>query len=358
MSTSFHMLSITDLCQETDDAITIRFAVPEKLTEQFRFEPGQHLTLRTEIDGEDLRRSYSICSTPAEGSLRIAIKRVEGGRFSNWANDNLTAGATLEVMPPSGAFTWMFDPARKAQYAMFASGSGITPILSLLASGLIAEPDSRFALFFGNRELGGILFLEEISQLKNRYMERLEIHHFLSREEDEFEVLNGRIDGEKVQEILDRFLPASSIDIAFVCGPEGMMEAVETGLCQAGLDPACIKSERFTASELSPERRAAVDQLEQQAAGKPIRITINGKRRTVTYRPELGSILENIHAAGLPAPFACKAGVCATCRARVVKGKVEMIRHFGLSQAEIERGYVLTCQAIPISDDVEIDFDA
>lgn len=358
MSTGFHTLAITDLCQETADAITIRFEVPEKLAEQFRFEPGQHLTLRTEIDGDDLRRSYSICSTPAEGSPRIAIKRVEGGRFSNWANDNLIAGAMLEVMPPSGAFTWTFDPARTAQYAMFASGSGITPILSLLKSGLAAERDSRFALFFGNRELGSILFLEEISQLKNRYMERLEVHHFLSREEDEFEVLNGRIDVAKVQEILDRFLPASSIDIAFVCGPEAMMEAVETCLCQAGLDPACIKSERFTAGELSAERRAAVEQLEQQAAGKPIRITINGKRRTVTYNPELESILENSRAAGLPAPFACKAGVCATCRAKVVKGEVEMIRHFGLSQDEIDRGYILTCQAIPISDDVEIDFDA
>ena len=171
-------------------------------------------------------------------------------------------------------------------------------------------------------------------------------------------MLNGRIDSEKVREILNRFLPASRIDAAFVCGPEAMMEAVETGLRQAGLDPASIKSERFTAGELSEERRAAVEQLEQQAAGKPIRITINGKRRTVTYKPELESILENSRAAGLPAPFACKAGVCATCRAKVVKGEVEMIRHFGLSQDEVDRGYVLTCQAIPISDDVEIDFDA
>ncbi len=230
MSSGFHALAITDVCQETDDAITVRFAVPETLAVQFRFEPGQHLTLRSEIGGEDLRRSYSICSTPDDGHPRIAIKRVEGGRFSNWANDNLSAGAMLDVMPPAGAFTWTFDSARMAQYAMFASGSGITPILSLLASGLAAEPDSHFALFFGNREVGSILFREEISQLKNRYMGRLEVHHFLSREEDEFEVLNGRIDGEKVQEILDRFLPVSAIDAAFVCGPEAMMEAVETGL--------------------------------------------------------------------------------------------------------------------------------
>jgi ring-1,2-phenylacetyl-CoA epoxidase subunit PaaE len=184
------------------------------------------------------------------------------------------------------------------------------------------------------------------------------VHHFLSREEDEFEVLNGRINAEKVQEILERFLPAGAINAAFACGPEAMMEAVETGLLQAGLEPACIKSERFTASALSDERRAAVKQLEQQAAGKPIKITINGKRRTIAYDAALESILENSRAAGLPAPFACKAGVCATCRAKVVKGEVEMIRHFGLSQDEIDRGYILTCQAIPLSDDVEIDFDA
>lgn len=358
MPTGFHALAISDIHQETGDAITVRFAVPEALADQFRFAPGQHLTLRALIDGEDLRRSYSICSTPADGSPRIAIKRVEGGQFSNWANDNLSVGTTVEVMPPAGAFTWSFDGAREAQYAMFASGSGITPILSLLATGLAVEPESRFNLFFGNRELASVLFLEEIAQLKNRYMERLSVHHFLSREEDEFEVLNGRIDAAKVAEILNRLLPAGSIDIAFVCGPDAMMEAVESGLRQAGLDPASIRSERFTAAELSAERRAAVAQLEQQAAGKPIRITINGKRRTVAYRPELESILENSRAAGLPAPFACKAGVCATCRAKVVKGKVEMIRHFGLSQDEIDRGYILTCQAIPVSDDVEIDFDA
>lgn len=358
MSTAYHALTITEMHAETCDAISVRFAIPEQLTDVFRFSPGQYLTLRAVIDGQDLRRSYSICSAQMEEAPKIAIKRVEGGQFSNWANDNLVVGATVDVLPPKGAFTWNFDPAQTMRYALFASGSGITPILSLLASGLRAEPNSQFTLFYGNRELSSILFLEEIAQLKNRYMERLEVHHFLSREEDEFEVLNGRIDGEKVREILDLFLPVSAIDFAFVCGPAAMMEAVEAGLSGAGLEPNRIKSERFTAGELSAEWRAAVEQLEQQAAGKPIKITISGKRRTLTYKPELGSILENSQAAGLPAPFACKAGVCATCRAKVVKGEVEMIRHFGLSQDEIDRGYILTCQAIPISDDVEIDFDA
>jgi ring-1,2-phenylacetyl-CoA epoxidase subunit PaaE len=358
MSTGFHSLAIADVRRETDDAITVRFAIPEPLVERFRFRPGQHLTLRAEVGGEDLRRSYSICSAPAEAGLRVAIKRIGGGRFSNWANDTLAAGSVLEVMAPAGAFTWAFDAANRARYALFASGSGITPILSLLKSGLAAEPHSRFALFYGNRETGGILFREELAQLKNRYMDRFEVHHFLSREEDELEILNGRIDRAKMDAILARFLPADAIHAAFVCGPEGMMDAVETALAEAGLDPGRIRSERFTAGELSEDRREAMQQLERQAAGKPIKVALNGKRRTVTYDPALESILENTRAAGLPAPFACKAGVCATCRARLIRGKIEMIRNFGLSQDELDRGYILTCQAIPVSDDVEIDFDA
>lgn len=358
MSTGIHTLAIADVRQETNDAITVRFTVPDSLAQQFRFEPGQHLTLCAEIDGEDVRRSYSICSAPDEAGPRVAIKRVKGGRFSNWANDHLVAGKTLDVMPPAGAFTGKFNPARKAQYALFASGSGITPILALLASGLATEPESRFALFYGNRETASILFREDLAQLKNRYMDRLEIHHFLSQEDDELEILNGRIDTAKVQEILTHFMPAGHIDAAFICGPEGMMEAVENALFAAGLEKGNVKSERFTASALSDERLAAIEQLERQAAGKPIKVTINGKRRTLTYDPALVSVLENSRAAGLPAPFACKAGVCATCRAKVVKGKVEMIRQFGLSNDEIARGYVLTCQTIPITDDVEIDFDA
>ncbi|WP_240344714.1 2Fe-2S iron-sulfur cluster-binding protein [Novosphingobium sp. THN1] len=241
---------------------------------------------------------------------------------------------------------------------MFASGSGITPILSLLKAGLAAEPASHFALFYGNRDTAGILFLEELAQLKNRYLDRFEIHHFLSREDDELELLNGRIDRAKMAEILAHVLPASAIDAAFICGPGAMMDAVEGALVESGLDAGQIRSERFSADELSAARREQVERLERQAAGKSIKVTINGKRRALTYDPTLESILENTRAAGLAAPFSCKAGVCATCRARVVEGQVEMIRNFGLTADELERGYVLTCQAIPLSDDVEIDFDA
>lgn len=358
MSTTFHSLSISEVRRETADAITVRFAVPDELASSFRFAPGQHLTLRADVAGEDLRRSYSLCSAPDDKDLRIAIKRVAGGRFSNWAAETLRAGTTLEVMPPAGAFSWTFEGQGRAQYAMFASGSGITPILSLLKAGLGAEPASHFALFYGNRDTAGILFLEELAQLKNRYLDRLEVHHFLSREEDELEMLNGRIDAAKMRDILTTILPANAIDVAFLCGPGAMMDAVEAALIDAGIDPRQIRSERFSAGELSTARREEVERLERQAAGKSIKVTINGKRRALTYDPALESILENTRAAGLAAPFACKAGVCATCRARVVQGQVEMIRNFGLTADELERGYVLTCQAIPLSNDVEIDFDA
>lgn len=358
MSAGFHSLAIKQVRRETDDAVSILFDVPPALSKSFSFDPGQHVTLRALIDGEDLRRSYSICSAPDEHELRIAIKKVVGGRFSGWANDNLSAGDRMEVMPPAGAFTWSFDADRRAQYAVFACGSGITPILSLLKSGLSAEPHSRFALFYGNRDTQSILFKEELAQLKNRYMDRFQAFHFLSREEDEFEILSGRIDEAKIAEILASLLPADQIDTAFICGPEQMMASVEAALLAAGLDAGRIKSERFTAVELSDEQRTAVERMERRAAGKPIKVTIDGRRRTLAYDPALESILENARSAGLPAPFACKAGVCATCRARVVKGEVEMIRNFGLSSEDIDRGYVLTCQAIPVSDDVEIDFDA
>ena len=357
MSTGFHRLPVAQIWHETSEAIAVRLTVPSSLAEAYRFQPGQHVTVRAEIAGEDVRRSYSICSVPTDEGLCIAIKRVPGGRFSNWANSNLVSGATLEVMPPTGAFTWVFDAVRRGQYAMFASGSGITPILSLLKTGLAAEPTSHFALFYGNRDTNNIIFREEIAQLKNRYLERLQVHHFLSREEDDFEILNGRIDRAKVDQILSNLLPAAAIDRAFVCGPEDMMAAVQSGLINAEVSQDRIQTERFTASELSSEQKEAVSRLERQAAGKPIRVRIDGRRRTLTFDPALGSVLDNARAAGLPAPFSCKAGVCATCRGRVVSGKVEMVRRFGLSDADVADGYVLTCQAIPVTDDVEIDFD-
>ncbi|TNE28095.1 MAG: phenylacetate-CoA oxygenase/reductase subunit PaaK [Alphaproteobacteria bacterium] len=358
MSTGFHALRIADVKRETDDAISVELDVPVELQSVFAFRPGQHLTLRTEIDGEDVRRNYSICAAPYEKQWKVAIKRLPGGRFSGWANGGLAAGDTIDVMPPTGAFTWSFDPARKAKYALFASGSGITPILSLLKAGLEQEPQSEFALFYGNRDSDSILFLEEIAALKDRFMGRLEVHHFLSREEDEIVLFNGRIDRAKMEEIAGPMLDPKVLEAAFACGPKGMMDAVETALVAGGMAADRIKTERFTTSELSAEQLKAMEELERQAAGRPIKINMDGRKRTISFDPEKVSILENARASGMRAPYACKAGVCATCRAKVVSGKVEMIRNFGLSADEIAEGYVLTCQSIPLTDDVEVDYDA
>jgi ring-1,2-phenylacetyl-CoA epoxidase subunit PaaE len=358
MSTGFHSLTISEVRREIADAVSLRLDVPLELEGAFRFTPGQHLTLRADIGGEDVRRNYSICAAPHEGELRVAIKQIAGGLFSSWANSNLSAGQTIDVMPPHGSFTWSFEPSQTRTYAGFAGGSGITPVLSLLKTALSVEPESRFVLFYGNRATNSVMFLEEIAALKDRFMGRLQVYHFLEDEEGDFDIFNGRLDAGKIAEVLGSLLDPADIDAAFICGPGPMMDAVETGLKSAGVFQDRILIERFTVGAMSEAQLAAARELEQKAAGKPVKITINGRRRTLAFDADKGSILENARAAGLPAPFACKAGVCATCRAKVISGEVTMKQNFGLSADEVSQGYALTCQAVPVSDDVELDFDA
>lgn len=358
MSAQFHRLEVIEVRREIADAVSLRLRVPDELAEQFRYSPGQHLTLRTEIAGDEIRRNYSICSAPHEGELRVAIKRVPRGAFSTWANGDIRAGQSIDVMPPHGSFTWSFDPARKARYAAFAVGSGITPILSLVKTALREEPESRVALFYGNKTTASIMFLDEIADLKDRYIDRFQIYHFLTAEKGDIDLFNGRLDADRLLRVFGALVDPATLDAAFICGPAAMMDATEAALAQAGMAADRILSERFTSGELTAEQRAAVKELEQEAAGKPVWVTLEGRRRKITFDPDKGNVLENARAAGLPAPFACKAGVCATCRARVVKGEVRMVRNYGLSDAEVAQGYVLTCQAVPVSDEVELDFDA
>ncbi|AUW58779.1 phenylacetate-CoA oxygenase/reductase subunit PaaK [Sphingobium sp. SCG-1] len=358
MSAGFHALEISEVRREIDDAVSLRFDLPDTLRETFRFTPGQHLTLRTEIDGEDVRRNYSICVAPHEDELRVAIKQIAGGAFSTWANNSLSAGDRLEVMPPHGSFTWTFDPAREATYVGFAGGSGITPILSLLKTALNSEFKSHFVLFYGNRSSDTIMFLEEIAQLKNRFIDRLQVYHFLSDEEEDVELFNGRLDIEKIADILSTLIDPAIIDAAFVCGPAPMMDSAQAGMEQAGVPVDRILVERFTVGEMSAAQIAALREVEQKAAGLPVKVTLEGRRRILTFDADKGSILENARAAGMAAPFACKAGVCATCRAKLVRGEVTMKANYGLSPEEVAQGYVLTCQAVPLTDDVELDFDA
>ena len=358
MSAGFHTLKIAGVRREIDDAISLELEVPPELRDAFRFTAGQHLTVRADIDGEEVRRNYSLCVAPHENEWRVAIKQIAGGAFSTWANRAVKAGDMLDVMPPHGSFTWTFDPARSANYVGFAGGSGITPVLSLLKTALAVEPDSDFTLLYGNRASNSVMFLEELAALKNRFMGRLQIYHFLEDEEEEVELFNGRLDSAKITDVLRSLVDPSTIDAAFICGPGPMMDAAEAGLIAAGVASDNILIERFTVGAMSAEQLAVARALEQKAAGLKVQVTLEGRRRTLTFDADKGSILENARAAGLPAPFACKAGVCATCRAKLVRGEVTMKANYGLSADEVAQGYVLTCQAVPLTDDVALDYDA
>lgn len=357
MSTAFHPLTITAIVHETADALSVVLDTPAASVADFSFQPGQHLTLRAQIAGEEVRRNYSICMAPQEAKLKIAIKRISGGLFSTWAMETLKVGDILEAMPPHGSFTTRFDPARRAHYAGFAGGSGITPVLSLLKCALMSEPQSRFTLFYGNRDSDSIIFLEELEQLKNRYMERLQIFHFLSHEEQDLALFNGVLDEAKCNEILDHLIAATEVEDYFICGPGPMMDAAESALRARGVLPAHIRIERFTVGRPSQDALHAIAAKTQLAAGIPLKVTLDGRTRIINFDADSGNILDSARASGLPAPYACKAGVCATCRAKVVSGSVTMAARYGLTDEEIAAGYVLTCQSIPDGDGVILDYD-
>lgn len=357
MSATFHPLEITDIRHETDDAVSVRFDVPDALQSAFQFRPGQHLTLRADIDGEDVRRNYSICAAPEDGELRIAIRQIPGGVFSTWANTMFAPGTAVDVMPPHGSFTWNFDGDTPAHYFGFAGGSGITPILSLVKSALAQQPRCRFTLLYGNRSSASIMFLEQLAALKDRYLARLQVYHFLEEEEQDVDLFNGRLDRGKIAQLIGTLIPADAIDAAFVCGPAPMMDAVESGLTKAGVPIAHILTERFTVDRPNQAQRAAQQALARRAEGLRVHLTLDGRRRTLLFDSQKGSILENARAAGMAAPYACKAGVCATCRARLISGRVEMKANYGLSAEDIAQGYVLACQAVPLADGAALDFD-
>jgi ring-1,2-phenylacetyl-CoA epoxidase subunit PaaE len=358
MSVSFHRLRVAEVIDETADARSIRFEVPEELRETYRFRPGQHLTLRAEIGGEDVRRNYSLCVAPEDGELKVTVKRIAGGLFSNWANDNLRPGVELDVMPPHGSFTWDFDAAASNHYVGFAGGSGITPVMSLLRTALLAEPRSRFTLIYGNRDSQSVIFLEELARLKNRFMGRLEVHHFLAEEMEDIELFNGMLDRAKCDEVLSRLVDAQGAAGFFICGPGPMMDAAEEALLAAGVAREKIHLERFTAGRPPEALQAQLEALSREAEGLTMMVTLDGRKRRVAFDAEAGNILDSARKSGLPAPFACKAGVCATCRARIVVGEVEMAARYGLTDDEVAAGYVLTCQSVPKGEGVEVDYDA
>jgi ring-1,2-phenylacetyl-CoA epoxidase subunit PaaE len=357
MAEHFYKLRVAEVVPETDDANSIRFEIPEELEGAFRFRAGQHLSVRAEIGGEEVRRNYSLCVAPDEGQLKVTVKRIAGGVFSNWVGDNLKAGDTLDVMAPHGSFTVEFDPAARHRYVAFAGGSGITPVMSLIKTALTTEPESRFTLFYGNRDSNSVIFLEALAALKDRYIGRFELYHFLSDEEGDVDLFNGMLDRETCDEALDHLVEnTKDIDAWFICGPGPMMDAAEAALTDRGVAKDRIHIERFLAGRPSAALAAQMAQLQEKAAGLTLSVTLDGRTRKVEFTE--ANILDSAREAGLPAPFACKAGVCATCRAKVTRGKVEMAARYGLTDEEIAAGYVLTCQSVPLGEGVAVDYDA
>ena len=352
----FHSLPIAKVEKETRDAVAITFAVPDALREAFRHEPGQHLTLKADIGGNDVRRSYSICSAKDDGVLRIAVKRAPGGVFSNWANESLKAGDSLEVMPPMGHFNVPLDASARHHYVGFAAGSGITPLLSIVKSTLAAEPRSHFTLFYGNRASGTVMFREELAALKDRWLDRFNLVHVLSREAQDIELLHGRIDRARADALLDRWVPLAEVDAVFVCGPEGMMDAVTAALDARGYPETKVKVERFAASIPKHEHQPARVPPEGHAQTE-VTVVIDGVRKSYTLDRTRENLLDAALANGIELPYSCKGGVCSTCRCRLVEGEVDMDVNFALEDYEVARGFVLACQSYPATDKVVVDFD-
>lgn len=352
----FHRLNVSDVKRETQDAVSVAFAVPEDLAEDYAFAPGQYLTLRTTLEGEDVRRSYSICSGPRDGELRVAIKRVEDGLFSSWINSEIKAGDELEVMTPTGRFGLERHPGDGRNHVGFAAGSGITPILSIIRGVLEREPHSRFFLFYGNRSTGDILFRESLEELKDRFLGRLSIFHVLSREEQDLPILNGHLNGEKARVLLSSLIPASAVDHAFVCGPASMIDELETALRELGLAEENIHTERFVSAHDGKARAKKPVVITDDTPTQTASLIVDGKRREVPVA-EGEAILDAALRAGMDLPFACKGGMCSTCRAKVVEGEVEMELNYSLEPWEVKAGFVLTCQSHAKTDRVVIDFD-
>ena len=359
----FHDLTVSRVSTEAAGAVAITLAVPADLRAQFDFQPGQFLTLRADINGADVRRSYSVSSARSQlqrGELEVGIRPVDGGVFSNWAATQLKAGDTLRVMPPDGRF--VVQRPRAIHRVGFAAGSGITPILSILATTLEEQPESKFTLVYGNRRMDSVMFNEALQDLKDRYPDRLTLIHILSRQAQEVPLLEGRIDAAKVNALIAAFLPVGSMDEVFVCGPEAMIEVTEKALLDAGVPANRVHTERFTSptlEALSPEQRSQAvlgpkaprDEGEVQLTvvldGKPYDMPMNRGEK----------ILDIALSLGLDLPYSCKAGVCCTCRCKVVQGTTEMEKNFTLEKPEVEQGFILSCQARPTSERVVISFD-
>ncbi len=353
---TFHQIKIKDIYKEVADCSVVAFDIPSHLAEEFTYTAGQHLTLKADINGEDVRRSYSLCSSPVDNEWKVAVKQIPGGKFSTFVNQDLEAGDTLEIMAPSGAFGTPISEEEKT-YIAFAAGSGITPVISMMKTHLAKEPNSKFKLFYLNRTVKSIIFKEEIEQLRNQYFGRLEIFYFLTKEHRDIELMNGRFTSEKLQEIFSKLVDVKSLSEAFLCGPEKMIFLVRDELVKAGMDVENVHYELFVTG-LSEEDIKRAERLSQQKVeGVEVTIVDGGKEFHFTMTKDYDNILDAALGAGADLPFACKGGVCSTCKCQVLDGSVEMKINYALVESEVAQNFVLSCQAVPTSDSVKVDFD-
>lgn len=357
MSIHFHSLKVKEIKKETDDCVSVVFDIPENLQKDFNFKQGQSLTMRKTIDAEEVRRTYSLCSSPLDNEWKVAIKKVDGGLFSTFANKELKKDDVLDVMQPVGKFYVELDPANKKNYLAFAAGSGITPLLSIIKTTLRTEPDSNFTLAYGNKSRSSIIFFEELEGLKNKYLQRFNLINILSRERTDAPINFGRINTEKLTE-LSKLLDYATFDETFICGPEEMIFCVKKFLEQKEIDKKKIHFELFT----TPGQKLTTDNRQQitDNNGPTSKITVKLDGRSFDFDLSLTSDISILDAAlkeGADLPFACKGGVCCTCKARLLDGEVSMDVHWGLEDEEVEQGYILTCQSHPKTEKVVVDFD-
>ncbi len=357
MAVHFHKLKVVEVKKQTPDCVCIEFEIPGELQQIFAFQQGQNITIKKNIGGEEIRRSYSICSAPFENKLSVAVKKVEGGKFSLYANNELNAGDDLDVLPPTGKFNTQLQLENKKQYLAFAAGSGITPVISIIKTTLYAEPKSSFTLVFGNRGRSSIIFFEELEALKNKYIDRFNLINILSREKTDAPINSGRIDLNKLIE-LDKLLGYAGTDEFFICGPEEMIFCIKGFLEQHGVEKKNIHFELFTTP--GQNQKAVINPLREMSRSTGTsKITVKLDGRSFDF--ELGfngdTILDAALKQGADLPFACKGGVCCTCKAKLLEGEAEMEVNWGLEQEEVEQGFILTCQSHPVTEKVVIDFD-
>lgn len=354
MSARFHPLTVTKVEHTIRDAVVLTLT-PERPAD-FRFTQGQYLTFRRAFDGVELRRSYSICAAAGD-PIQVGIKRVEGGAFSTWANTNLQEGDVLHAMPPAGRFNTELTPHRSKHYLGFAGGSGITPVLSILRTVLREEPDSRFTLIYANRAVSTIMFREELEDLKNLYLGRLNVIHMLESDSQDIELFTGRLTSEKCASLFRLWVDLSSVDHAFICGPEPMMITIRDALTAHGLARDRIKVELFKSAQHGRLKKPAASSTTVSAEGADAIVTLDGRTRSFKILRDGGVLLDAVNAQSMDAPFACRAGVCSTCRAKLIEGEVEMLANHALEDYEVRAGYILTCQAVPLTDRIVVDYD-